>query len=163
MTKLSTLTLAEASGREYTFNVYPFNTKFAEVAAVYAVTKRYQRSDGVWAHDVDYVGQTGNLLERFDDHHKAGCFRRRGANCICIHRDDSETSRLADQRANQCPLIAQADVAALHRVQCRARIVLLWLATWWRHRGNWVLPESILRSSWKRPSGRRRGKRTHAL
>ena len=51
MTKLATLTLTGASGREYTFNVYPINTKFAEVAAVYAVTKRYEKADGRWTHN----------------------------------------------------------------------------------------------------------------
>lgn len=97
MARLSTLNLTGASGREYTFNVYPLNTEFAEIPAVYAVTKRYKRSDGVWAHDVDYVGQTGNLPERFEGHHKADCFRRHGANCVCVHRDTSEASRLAKE------------------------------------------------------------------
>ena len=97
MTKLATLTLTGASGREYAFNVYPFNTQFAEVAAVYAVTKRYKKSDGAWAHEVEYVGQTSNLPERFEDHHKAGCFTRHGANCVCVHRDDNEASRLVKE------------------------------------------------------------------
>ena len=89
MTPISTLTLTGKSGRQYEFKCYPIGTEFRPVAAVYAVTKR--KTDRT--HTVIYVGQTSNLPERFDDHHKAACFSGHGANCICIHRDNNESSR----------------------------------------------------------------------
>lgn len=93
MSKLATLTLKGASRKKYDFNVYPIGTTFARVAAVYAVTNRTRQPDGGYRHKVIYIGQTGNLPERFDDHHKAACFQRHSANCICVHRDGNERSR----------------------------------------------------------------------
>jgi hypothetical protein len=35
------------------------------------------------------------LSERFDDHHKAECFSRRGAAHLCVHVEGNEKTRLA--------------------------------------------------------------------
>ncbi len=94
MAKLASITFIGASGTKYKFNVYSWDTNFDEVAAVYFITKRIQESDGGYTHARIYVGQTNDLSKRFDDHHKASCFKRHGANCICIYREDDETERL---------------------------------------------------------------------
>jgi predicted GIY-YIG superfamily endonuclease len=94
MAKIATLTLSGKSGDKYDFNVYQFDTSFKQVAAVYAVTKRYKKQDGSHTHTIIYIGQTDNLSERFDDHHKAECFSRNNANCICVHKETSEKERL---------------------------------------------------------------------
>lgn len=94
MAKISTLTLTGASGRQYQFDVYPLDTEFNSVAAVYAITKRNASAN----HTIIYIGQTDDLSERFDNHHKATCFKRQGANCVCIHVEKNEETRLAIER-----------------------------------------------------------------
>lgn len=54
--------------------------------------------NGQYTHTVIYIGQTGDLSTRFDDHHKADCFTSHKANCICTHCDDDEDSRLAKEQ-----------------------------------------------------------------
>jgi len=97
MAKISDLTLTGKSGKKYDFEVYSIDTAFNEVAAVYAVTKRYKNSSNEFKHTVIYIGQTDNLKERHDNHHKEECFKRNDANCICVHQDSNEKSRLAKE------------------------------------------------------------------
>lgn len=97
MAKIGTLTLTGASGQKYAFDIYPFGTEFNAVACVYIVTRRHTNSQGGFSHDVIYVGQTGNLSERFDNHHNADCFERNNANAIGVHQDGNEQSRLTKE------------------------------------------------------------------
>lgn len=94
MAKISTLSLKGASGRQYEFDVYPLDTEFNSVGAVYAITKR----DASRNHTVIYIGQTDDLSERFDNHHKASCFYRHSANCVCIRAENNEETRLAIEK-----------------------------------------------------------------
>ncbi|MHB1862232.1 MAG: GIY-YIG nuclease family protein [Gemmatimonadaceae bacterium] len=84
----STVILKGRSGATYGFTVYPIDTKFKAVGAVYTILQ--SSSDGII-----YIGQTGDLSERFDDHHKATCFARHGASFIGVHGETSERNRLA--------------------------------------------------------------------
>lgn len=61
---------------------------------VYIITKRVAKAGGGGSHTYLYVGETGDLSTRFDGHHKQECFDEHGANCIGIHLDASEDSRL---------------------------------------------------------------------
>lgn len=88
------LTLTGKSGTKYTFEVHSLDTSFRPVAAVYAITKRTPKPDGSGTHDVIYIGQTGELSDRFDSHHKASCFKSHQATSACIHQDTNEKSRL---------------------------------------------------------------------
>jgi hypothetical protein len=97
MTKLADLTVAGKSGNEYKFEVYARETAFNAVGAVYMVTKRTKKPGGNATHKFLYVGETGDLSTRFDDHHKQDCFDLEGANCICVHQDGGEKSRLAKE------------------------------------------------------------------
>lgn len=94
MSSIANLSLTGESGNMYQFSVYPFDTKFNSVGAVYVITRRTVKADGKGDHHVIYVGETENLGDRFDNHHKAGCFDRHNANCICVHRDNDGRSRL---------------------------------------------------------------------
>lgn len=94
MAKLATITFTGASGQEYEFDVYPFDTDFTNIGAVYFVTKRTLKAEGGGTHTYIYIGQTDDLSTRFDNHHKAECFEREEANCVCIHQEDNEQSRL---------------------------------------------------------------------
>src|SRR6266478_7548754 len=97
MIKLADLTVEGESGTKYEFEVYPRETVFNHVGAVYLLTKRTKKSDATGTHEFLYVGETADLGTRFDNHHKQDCFDRRGANCICEHRDAGEKSRLAKE------------------------------------------------------------------
>jgi hypothetical protein len=82
------------SGTKYNFAIYPLGTKFKAVGAVYIFTKRTVKSDGTGSHDFIYIGQTGDLSTRFDNHHKDSCIEKHGANCVCIHLNSNESQRL---------------------------------------------------------------------
>jgi len=98
MAKISTATFKGLSRKTYSFNVYPIDTEFKPSGAVYCITRRFDAGGGNHQHKIIYVGVTGDLSTRFDDHHKDDCFRHNSANCICIHADDVETSRFAKER-----------------------------------------------------------------
>ena len=93
MTKLLIASFKGASGAEYDFNVYSFDTSFTEIEAVYIVTNRQKTLDSYF-HDLIYIGQTDNLKERFENHHKANCFEENKANTICVHQEATEKIRL---------------------------------------------------------------------
>ena len=94
MGKIGTITFNGKSGIEYSFDVYPFDTNFNAIGAVYFVTNRTEKSDGTGSHTGIYVGETGDLSKRFDNHHKQDCFDKHHANCICVHSESSEKNRL---------------------------------------------------------------------
>jgi len=94
MSKISTVNFTGASGTVYSFDVYALSTTFNPIGAVYVITKRTPKPGGGGDHTVIYIGHTGDLSSRFDDHHKANCFSRHYANCICIHVEADEDVRL---------------------------------------------------------------------
>src|SRR5258708_24110162 len=98
MAKLGTVVLKGASGVRYPFDVYPFDQAFNQIGAVYSVTFAYTKppDSTIW-HNHIYIGQPGNLPERFSGHHKAKCFQEHKANRICVHPDGNEKSRLAKE------------------------------------------------------------------
>ena len=89
------LELTGASGRKYAFSVHQWGTSFKAIGGVYAITRAESNATGGATHTVIYIGQTGDLSERFDDHHKAACFSRNKANRICVHVEANEKTRLA--------------------------------------------------------------------
>ena len=44
-----------------------------------------------------YIGQTGDLSERFDNHHKMDCAKRNGATHIHAHTTKSKAARLDEE------------------------------------------------------------------
>ena len=93
----ATLELTGASGKKYAFLVYPWGTTFKPIGGVYAVTRATSNQSGGETHTIVYVGQTGDLSERFDAHHKASCFSRNSANRICVHVESNEKTRLTTE------------------------------------------------------------------
>lgn len=90
---MSTLKLEGQSGKEYQFEIHKLGGNLPAVEAVYAVTKQYPKN-GRHYHTVLYIGQTSDLQERFESHHKEDCFEANGANCVCVYRESNESSRL---------------------------------------------------------------------
>ena len=92
MTKIATATFQGASGK-YSFEVYPADTNFNPVGAVYVFSKRVVAANGRGTHDLLYIGQTDSLANRIPNHEKWEPVSSYGANCVCVHRDDDEQSR----------------------------------------------------------------------
>lgn len=107
MSKLGSVTFKGKSGTEYEFDVYKLNTLFKDdYAAVYCITKREQNKPGSHSHTMIYVGETGELGNRLDNHHKQRCFEQHNANCVCVLGEPNEQTRLkieADLIANYDP------------------------------------------------------------
>jgi hypothetical protein len=103
MAQQATVTIRGASGASYPFQVFPWGKPFQRFGAVYSVLKK--RADGRF--DILYIGQTADMSERFDDHHKELCFRRHGRTHIGVHPDPSEVRRRAIEtdliRGNRTP------------------------------------------------------------
>ena len=85
----NTVNATGRSGKTYTFTEYPIGTEFKSLGAVYMFLN---------GRATVYVGQTEDLSERFDDHHKADCIRRHGATVICVLVVSGEAERLAIER-----------------------------------------------------------------
>ena len=92
------ITFAGESGQKYLFEIHDLDTEFIALPAVYVITRRYLSSPGKHKHQVIYVGQTEDLSERFDDHHKADCFTSASATSICITIQTDARVRLAIER-----------------------------------------------------------------
>jgi predicted GIY-YIG superfamily endonuclease len=91
MAEGNTFTAVGASGSEYPFWVYPWGTTLKPTAGVYLVLRR--ESDGKYT--ILYVGQTADMSERFDAHHKEPCFTRNGVTHLAARLENFETKRLA--------------------------------------------------------------------
>lgn len=89
--KIGTLELLGASGQKYTFSIYPIGINFKAVGGIYYISRRADKGN----HSSIYIGETGDLSERFDNHHKSDCFEKYKANCISVYANDSRKERLA--------------------------------------------------------------------
>ena len=103
MAQEGTITFGGKSGRKSEFEIWPFNTSWNAVAAVYAVTHSRPTETGGKTHDPIYIGETDDLKERLGNHHKADCFRKHNANQVCVHQEFTAQNRItieADILAN---------------------------------------------------------------
>ena len=85
------ITVKGASGTQYEFEVYRWGTTFNPIGGVYLVLKKLPAGN----YEILYIGQTGDLSERFDNHHQAACFTRNGKTHIAVKPESSEQKRLA--------------------------------------------------------------------
>lgn len=98
-----TLDLKGISGQTYRFSLYSFDSfedlkdAFrADYPALYLFTRK-TLGEGIYNHNLIYLGETGDLSTRFDNHHKEQSIKRNGANCIGIFA----ASNREDLRKNQ--------------------------------------------------------------
>lgn len=94
MAECGTPTFTGTSGEKYEFTAFSRNTKFKAVGAVYFMTRRLKRSEGGFRHAHIYVGETENLSKRPLNRQRKVCFDKKGANCVCIYLESSESKRL---------------------------------------------------------------------
>jgi len=97
MADLGSVTYEGQSGSKYTFQVYTFDHPLRRVGAVYAVIHAVPKHGGGYVMTSLYFGQTGDITDRFEGHHRQQCFQRNGANCVGFHVDEDEKSRLAKE------------------------------------------------------------------
>ena len=104
------ITFTGKSGGKYRFQAWSLDTRFKPMAAVFIVTKRAQDNSTYRraSHDSIYIGQTGNLADPFGTESQFDCFRKHGANCICICLFENEEQRIA----------VEEDLIALHSTHC---------------------------------------------
>lgn len=108
--KYGDITFSGKSGEKYRFHAWPLETRFKPLAAVYFVTKRafenstYRRA----SHDNIYIGQTANLADPFATQSQFDCFRKHGANCICVYPVEGEEQRIA----------VEQDLISAHSTHC---------------------------------------------
>ena len=89
-----TINWSGKSGKEYKYWIYEIGTTFDEVPANYIFAKETTQGN----FSPIYIGQTSDLSERFDNHHKMPCIRREGATHICAHKSSAnETTRKVEE------------------------------------------------------------------
>lgn len=95
MTAISTIHWTGKSGNKYKYWIYPLDPfpSLKEEGGNYAFTK--ETSPGYWVPL--YFGQTSDLSERFDNHHKIQKAINAGATHIHAHLNDDEDARLAEE------------------------------------------------------------------
>lgn len=83
-----------ASGTGYKYWIYPFGTTFSAAPGNYIFAKETKPQ----TYAPIYIGQTGDLSERFDSHHKMSCIKQNGATHIHVHTSSGkEEERLAEE------------------------------------------------------------------
>ena len=92
------------SGKEYRHWIYKMGTEFPLGPANYVFAKEVEPHH--WRPI--YIGETGDLSERFDNHHKMPCIRRNEATHLHAHKssEDKEVrcAEEADLIANYNPI-----------------------------------------------------------
>ena len=94
-------TLKGKSGQQYDFSLWTFDDfddikRMFKGTALYLFTNRFANGNE-FRHFYIYLGETGDLLTRFDNHHKEECIRNHSANCIgfCPLPNSTEEDRKA--------------------------------------------------------------------
>ena len=82
-----------ASGKSYKYWIYPIGHSLKAEAGNYIFA--YESRPG--SYTPVYIGQTGDLSERFDNHHKAVCIKNAGATHIHAHLNTKKQDRLDEE------------------------------------------------------------------
>jgi len=82
------------SGRKYLYYIFSIGTTFDPYLGNYIFAKETEPS----RFQPIYIGQTENLAERFDNHHKMQCIKRNEATHIHAHKNSrGEAARRAEE------------------------------------------------------------------
>jgi hypothetical protein len=94
MTHEGTIKWPGQSGAEYTYWIYRIGTTFQSEPGNYIFAKETNPN----TFKPIYIGQTGDLSERFENHHKLPSITRNGATHIHVHKNlGGERQRLAEE------------------------------------------------------------------
>lgn len=81
-----------ASGKSYTYYIYAIGASLKAEAGNYIFARAESNT-----YVPIYIGETENLSERFDKHHKKDCIEAEGATHIHAHLNADEQARLAEE------------------------------------------------------------------
>jgi hypothetical protein len=93
------------SGKRYRSWIYPIGTEFSGGPGNYMFAR--EMPTGLFRPI--YAGETGDLSNRFDNHHKMPCIKREGATHICVHK----SSENGNERRRE-----EADIVARYNLVC---------------------------------------------
>jgi predicted GIY-YIG superfamily endonuclease len=82
------VTCVGASGKEYKYFGFPIGTQMPKIPGNYIFAKSTQVNS--WTPI--YIGETGDLQERFENHHKKDCIIKNGATHVFVHKSSSDQS-----------------------------------------------------------------------
>ncbi len=88
------------SGKQYKYFIYPLGTSFSAVPGNYIFSKETSPNH----YRPIYIGETSDLSERFDSHHKMACIKRNGATHIHVHQTNGG---VAVRRAEESDLVSR--------------------------------------------------------
>lgn len=88
MYRINTITLRGVSGFTYEFEVHNVDTPFHSIGAIYT----FAQTPNV--PPIYYIGRTGDLSVRFNNHHKLPQALRIGANSILVRPVALEAERI---------------------------------------------------------------------
>jgi len=90
-----TITWEGTSGKTYKYWIYDIGyDNFDAVPANYIFTKETEPQ----THRPIYIGETEDISERFDNHHKIDCIKKNGATHIHAHKSStSKETRCAEE------------------------------------------------------------------
>ena len=80
-TQTETILWSGRSGKKYKYWIYPIGATFKAVPGNYV----FARETSPNRYKPIYIGETSDLSERFDSHHKMACITRNGATHIHVH------------------------------------------------------------------------------
>jgi hypothetical protein len=95
--RIGTLVFSGKSGESYRFEVWPMDTRFKPMPAVYFVTKR-EVSTGTFnraGHEHMFLGHTPDISAPLGTTAQLAWFNANGANCVCVYAAESEQRRAA--------------------------------------------------------------------
>ena len=87
MPEIETTHFMGSSLASYVFEVYPLDTKFENVGAVYVLAWGVKTKSSKNLYCVEHIGQTSELSNHLRDQDKEG------ANCVCVRFGENEESR----------------------------------------------------------------------
>lgn len=91
MANIESVKVKGFSGKEYSMDCYSLASSWQVVSGVYVVGRR----EGNGNITALYVGETENLKQRFENHHKQICFNKNSANVLCWISENNASNRLA--------------------------------------------------------------------
>ena len=92
-TKIDAVRFAGASGKQYEFRVYVWDTKFKSLPGVYIVSSRTVEPGANPRYEPVFVGAAADLSKAFKSHPRSECFQMYYANVIGVLKEADEKAR----------------------------------------------------------------------
>ena len=92
-TRIDAVTLEGASGKQYEFRVYVWDTKFKALPGVYVVASRSMDPGQDARYESVFVGSASDLSKAFKSHPRGECFQMYYANVIGVLKEADADAR----------------------------------------------------------------------